>query len=87
MREACHAVLEGGVLQLDVLGGPEFTFLRDSQQVVMELKAIGQLPPHAGLFTSDDTAIYTNIEPGVGFTAIKECKKQQTTYQKSSPTT
>jgi hypothetical protein len=48
------------------------TFLRDSQQVVMELKAIGQLPPHARLFTSDATAMYTNIEPGVGITAIKE---------------
>jgi hypothetical protein len=47
------------------------TFLRDSQQVVMELKAIGELPPHTRLFTSDATAMYTNIEPGVGITAIK----------------
>jgi hypothetical protein len=26
VREACHEVLEGGVLHLDVLGGPECLF-------------------------------------------------------------
>jgi hypothetical protein len=26
VREACHGVLEGGVLHLDVLGGPECLF-------------------------------------------------------------
>jgi hypothetical protein len=26
MKEACHGVLDGGVLHLDVLGGPECLF-------------------------------------------------------------
>jgi hypothetical protein len=33
---------------------------------------MGPLPPHARLFTSDATAMYTNIEPNVGITAIKD---------------
>jgi hypothetical protein len=38
------------------------TFMRDSQQVVEELKAVGPLPPHTRLFPLDATAMYTNIE-------------------------
>jgi hypothetical protein len=48
------------------------TFLKDSQQVLQELKVMGPLPPHAILFTSDATAMYTNIEPNVGIGAIKK---------------
>jgi hypothetical protein len=47
-------------------------FLRDSQQVVQELKAMGPLPPRTRLFTSDANAMYTNIEPNVGIAAIKK---------------
>jgi hypothetical protein len=48
------------------------TFLRDSREVVQELKAMGPMPPHVRLFTSDVTAMYTNIEPNVGIAAIKK---------------
>jgi hypothetical protein len=47
------------------------TYLRDSQETVDSLKAMGALPAHARLFTSDATDMYTNIEPTVGIAAVK----------------
>jgi hypothetical protein len=46
------------------------THLKDSQTLIKEIKEIGQLPPHAKLFTADATAMYTNIQPDVGIEAI-----------------
>jgi hypothetical protein len=48
------------------------TFLRDPQQVVDELDAMGTLLLHVRLFTSDATAMHKNIEPSVGIAVIKE---------------
>jgi hypothetical protein len=45
------------------------THLKDSQTLIKEIKEIGQLPPHAKLFTADATAMYTNIHPDVGIEA------------------
>jgi hypothetical protein len=47
------------------------TYLRESQEAVDFLRAMGALPIHARLFTSDTTAMYTNIEPAVGIAAVK----------------
>jgi hypothetical protein len=47
------------------------TYLRNSQEAVYSLRAMGGLPANARLFTSDTTAMYTNIEPAVGIAAVK----------------
>jgi hypothetical protein len=38
------------------------TYLRDSTQVLSELKNLGKLPPNARLFTADAVSMYTNID-------------------------
>ena len=47
------------------------TYLRDSQEAVDSLRAMGALPANARLSTSDATAMYMNIEPAVGIAAVK----------------
>jgi hypothetical protein len=47
------------------------TYLRDSQEAVDSLQAMGQLPENSRLFTSDAKAMYTNTEPAVGTAAVK----------------
>jgi hypothetical protein len=47
------------------------TYLRDSQEAVDSLRAMGALPTRARLFTSDATSMYTNIEPAVGIATVK----------------
>jgi hypothetical protein len=51
------------------------THLKHSQTPIKEIKEIGQLPPHAKLFTADATAMYTNIQPDVGIEAIAGWKQ------------
>jgi hypothetical protein len=46
--------------------------LRDSYQVLKELKAIGKLPASAKLFTSDAVSMYTNIDPDHGLSAFNQ---------------
>jgi hypothetical protein len=47
------------------------TYLPDSQEAVDPLRAMGALPTHARMFTSNATDMYTNIEPTVGIAAVK----------------
>jgi hypothetical protein len=47
------------------------TYLRDSQEAVDSLRAMGALPAHARLFTSHAMAMYTDIEPSVGISPVK----------------
>jgi hypothetical protein len=47
------------------------TYLRDSQEAVESLRAMGALTTHARLFTSNATAMYTNIEPALGIASVK----------------
>jgi hypothetical protein len=46
--------------------------LRDSYQVLKELKAVGRLPASAKLFTSDAVSMYTNIDPDHGLSAFNQ---------------
>jgi hypothetical protein len=47
---------------------------------------MGPLQPHARLFTSDATAMYTNIEPIVGINAIREWIATTTNLPDNFPT-
>ena len=38
------------------------TYIKDSQQLLLKLKALKYLPKHALLFTADATSMYTNID-------------------------
>ena len=46
--------------------------LRDSYQVIHELKRLGRLPASARLFTSDAISMYTNIDPAHGMEAFQQ---------------
>ena len=46
------------------------TYLKDSFQVLQELKALGPLPPQAKLFTCDAVSMYTNINSMHGLQTI-----------------
>jgi len=50
-------------------------YLRDSAQVVSELQDIQTVPRRARLFTSDATAMYTNIDPKHGVDIISKFLK------------
>jgi hypothetical protein len=54
---------------------PAPTHLRDSKSLVNIIHNIGPLPPKAKLFTTDDTAMYTNNQPDVGIPAIASWMK------------
>jgi hypothetical protein len=47
------------------------TYLRDSQETVDSLTEMGPLPKNTRLFTSNAIAMYMNIEPAVGISAVK----------------
>jgi hypothetical protein len=47
------------------------TYLRDSQEAVDSFRVMDPLPENARLFTSDATAMYTNIGPTVGIAMAK----------------
>jgi hypothetical protein len=47
------------------------TYLGDSQEALVSLRAMGELLINARLFTSDAMAMYTNIEPAVGIATVK----------------
>jgi hypothetical protein len=40
--------------------------------VVEEMNQMKPLPPHARLFISDSTEMYTKIEPEVGIAGVKQ---------------
>ena len=48
------------------------TYLKDSYQVLDELKALGQLPANARLFTADAHSMYTNIDTKHALTIFKQ---------------
>ena len=47
------------------------TRLKDSQDLLQQLKNIGYLPPGARLFTADAKAMYTNIDTVQGIEAVR----------------
>ena len=52
------------------------TALRDSYQLLEELKTLGRLPPHARLFTCDAVSMYTNINTKHGVLTFKKWIEQ-----------
>ena len=48
------------------------TYIRDSQDLVTQLKQLGTLPSNARLFTADATSMYTNISPEHGIATIRK---------------
>eukprot|EP00978_Attheya_sp_CCMP212_P028191 scaffold96603_cov44-Attheya_sp.AAC.2 len=42
------------------------TYLRDSNQVLEEIRSLRSLPTGAKLFTADTVSMYTNIHPDHG---------------------
>jgi hypothetical protein len=59
------------------------TYIKDSFQVLQELKAISQLPPNAKLFTCDAVSMYTNIDSTHGIQVITTWIEE---YQDEIPT-
>jgi hypothetical protein len=62
------------------------TFLRDSQQVVEEMSKMAALMSHVRLFTSDATAMYTNIELEFRISTVKEWLETTTNLPTNFPT-
>ena len=58
------------------------TYLRDSSQLLEQLKKLGPLSPGARLFTADAVSMYTNIETSHGLRIINEW---MTNYQDELP--